>query len=145
MGVRTGRKRVVRLMRDLPICGVSRRKRVTTTRKDKKADKAPDLVKRDCAADIPNKLWIADITYVPTWAGFLYLAVVIDVFSRSVVGWAMADHLRAELVLSALGMALWRRQPDGVIHHSDQGSQYTSIVFGKRCKLAGVRPSMGYG
>jgi putative transposase len=91
----------------------------------------------------PNRLWVADITYVPTWAGFLYLAVVLDAFSRKVVGWAMETHLRTELVLAALNMALGQRRPAEVIHHSDQGSQYTSLAFGKRCQETGVRPSMG--
>ena len=143
LGICVGKKRVARLMREIGICGVSRRKRTTTTRKDKQTRKAPDLLKRDFVVSDPNKLWIADITYVPTWSGFLYLAVVIDAFSRRVVGWAMASHLQSELVLSALNMALWQRQPEGVIHHSDQGSQYTSLAFGKRCQEAGVRPSMG--
>jgi putative transposase len=88
-------------------------------------------------------LWVADITYIPTWAGFLYLAVVLDAFSRRIVGWSMAAHLRTTLVLDALDMALGQRRPDSVIHHSDQGSQYTSIAFGTRCRQAGVRPSMG--
>ena len=88
-------------------------------------------------------MWVADITYIPTWAGFLYLAVVLDAFSRRIVGWAMETHLRTELVLEALNMALGQRRPAAVIHHSDQGSQYTSIAFGKRCDEAGVRPSMG--
>jgi putative transposase len=91
----------------------------------------------------PNQLWVADITYIPTWAGFLYLAVVLDTFSRRIVGWAMATHLRTELVLQALNLALWQRRPAAVIHHSDQGSQYTSLAFGQRCREAGVRPSMG--
>jgi len=88
-------------------------------------------------------LWVADITYIPTWAGFLYLAVVLNAFSRRVVGWAMDKHLRTELVLEALNMALWQRRPSAVIHHSDQGCQYTSIAFGKRCKEDRVRPSTG--
>ena len=88
-------------------------------------------------------LWVADITFIPTAAGFLYLAVVLDAFSRRIVGWAMANHLRTELVLDALGMAIGQRQPTDVIHHSDQGSQYTSLAFGGRCREAGVRPSMG--
>ena len=88
-------------------------------------------------------MWVADITYVPTRAGFLYLAVVVDVFSRRVVGWAMESHLRTELVLQALNMALYLRRPQGVIHHSDQGIQYTAYAFGKRCSEWGVRPSMG--
>ena len=86
---------------------------------------------------------MADITYIPTWGGFLYLAVVLDAFSRRIVGWAMANHLKTELVLEALNMAVWRRRPNDVIHHSDQGCQYTSIAFGSRCRDAGVRPSMG--
>lgn len=88
-------------------------------------------------------MWVADITYVPTAVCFLYLSVVLDAFSRRIVGWAMASHLRTQLVLAALEMALAQRRPDGVIHHSDQGCQYTSIVFGQRCREAGVRPSMG--
>jgi putative transposase len=86
---------------------------------------------------------VADITYIPTWAGFLYLAVVLDVWSRRVVGWAMATHLQTELVLDALNMAVPQRRPTTVIHHADQGCQYTSITFGLRCREAGVRPSMG--
>ena len=104
---------------------------------------APDLVERDFTAPGPDRLWVADITYVPTWAGFLYLAVVLDAFSRRVVGWAMANHLRTELVLHALNMALGQRRPTEVIHHSDQGCQYTSVAFGRRCRQMGVRPSMG--
>jgi len=86
---------------------------------------------------------VADITYIATWAGFLFLSVVLDAWSRKVVGWAMATHLRTELVLDALNMALWQRRPREVVHHSDHGTQYTSIAFGKRCREAGVRPSMG--
>lgn len=142
-GIRVGRKRVARLMKKAGLVGVSRRKKTRTTRKDAEARPAPDLVNRDFEADEPNRLWVADITYVPTWAGFLYLAVVIDVWSRRVVGWAMAGHLRTELVLQALNMAIWQRRPEGVIHHSDQGSQYTSVAFGSRCQELGVRPSMG--
>ena len=93
--------------------------------------------------DQPNQLWVADITYVPTAAGFLYLAVVLDAWSRKIVGWSMANHLRTELVLDAMAMAVGQRRPKDVIHHSDQGSQYTSVAFGKRCGEAGVRPSMG--
>ena len=142
-GRHVGRKRVARLMRAAGLAGVSRRKGTRTTRRDRDAGAAPDLVERDFSADAPDRLWVADITYVPTWVGFLYLAVVVDVFSRRVVGWAMANHLRTELVLEALNMAIWRRRPEGVIHHSDQGSQYTSVAFGKRCKELAVRPSMG--
>ena len=104
---------------------------------------APDLVERDFTAERPNVLWVADITYIPTWTGFLYLAVALDAFSRRIVGWAMATTLHAQLVLDALNMALATRRPKDVIHHSDQGSQYTCIEFGKRCREAGARPSMG--
>jgi len=142
-GLRVGRKRVARLMRENGIRGVSRRKWTTTTVRDRSASAAPDLVKRDFAVQGPNQLWVADITYVPTWAGFLYLAVVLDAWSRRVVGWAFAAHLRVELVLSALEMAVRQRQPQAVIHHSDHGSQYTALAFGDRCRRAGVRPSMG--
>ena len=142
-GTRVGRKRVARLMRRAGLCGVSRRKGVRTTLRAAKASCAPDLVKRQFVAFSPYQLWMADITYVPTWAGFLFLAVVIDAFSRRVVGWAMATHLRTELVLEALNMALWQRRPQGVIHHSDHGSQYTSLAFGNRCRQAGIRPSTG--
>lgn len=141
--IRIGKNRVQRLMRELGIMGASRRRWVTTTMRDDRLRPAPDLVKRDFTAATPNQLWVADITYVPTWEGFLYLAVVMDVFSRRIVGWSMENHLRTELVLSALTMALNQRKPEDVIHHSDQGCQYTSISFGMRCKAAGVRPSMG--
>ena len=109
----------------------------------RRREQAPDLVERDFTAERPNMLWVADITYIPTWAGFLYLAVALDAFSRRIVGWAMATTLHTQLVLDALNMALATRRPKDVIHHSDQGSQYTSIAFGKRCREAGVRPSMG--
>lgn len=142
-GVSVGHNRLARLMRAAGLVGASRRKGCWTTRRDKDARPAPDLVERDFTAEGPDRLWVADITYVPTWAGFLFLAVVLDAFSRRVVGWAMANHLRTELVLEALNMALWRRRPQDVIHHSDQGCQYTSIAFGSRCREAGVRPSMG--
>ena len=144
-GVCTSRKRVARLMRAAGLHGVSRRKVVVTTTRRVDAPSIPDLVERDFTATRPNELWVADITYVPTAAGFLYLSVVLDVFSRCIVGWAMANHLRTELVLAALNMALSQRRPErkGVIHHSDQGSQYTSLVFGQRCQRAGVRPSTG--
>ncbi|USQ73995.1 IS3 family transposase [Roseomonas sp. TAS13] len=143
-GERHGRKRITRLMRQAGLVGASHRHGgPTTTRRDKDARPAPDLVDRNFAASGPNQLWVADITYVPTAAGFLYLAVVVDAWSRKVVGWSMANHLRAELVLDAMEMAVGQRRPKNVIHHSDQGSQYTSVAFGKRCGEAGVRPSMG--
>jgi putative transposase len=115
----------------------------TTTRRDHDARPAPDLVDRNFTASGPNQLWVADITYVPTAAGFLYLAIVLDAWSRKVVGWSMANHLRTELVLDAMEAAIGQRRPSSVIHHSDQGCQYTSVAFGKRCGEAGVRPSMG--
>jgi putative transposase len=143
-GEKHGRKRIARLMRAAGLVGASRRRNgVTTTRRDPDARPAPDLVDRDFTATGPNQLWVADITFVPTANGFLYLAVVLDAWSRKIVGWAMATHLRAELVVDALEMAIGQRRPGDVIHHSDQGSQYTSLAFGKRCKEAGVRPSMG--
>lgn len=137
-----GRKRVARLMRVAGLEGISRRRKYKSTR-DKDARPAPDLVDRAFKAAAPNQLWVADITYVPTWAGFLYLAVVLDVFSRRIVGWAMDTHLRAELVIDALDMAVAQRRPATVIHHSDQGCQYTSLAFGLRCREVGVKPSMG--
>ena len=141
-GIRVGRKRVARLMSRAGLAGVCRRKFVVTTVKGD-SRQAPDLVERNFVADAPNLLWVADITYIPTWAGFLYLAVVLDAYSRRIVGWSMATTLATQLVLDALNMALSTRRPTGVIHHSDQGSQYTSIEFGHRCRDAGVRPSMG--
>ncbi len=138
-----GRDRIARLMRRAGLRGISPRRFVTTTRRDEAARPAPDLVERRFQAEKPNQLWVADITYVPTWAGFLYLAMVLDVFSRKIVGWAMATHLRTELVVDALQMAIRQRNAEGVIHHSDQGCQYTSIAFGKRCEQLGVRPSTG--
>jgi len=143
VGGHVGRKRVARLMQAAGLAGVSRRAFVTTTRRDPTARPAPDLVQRTFTVAGPNRLWVADITYIPTWAGFLYLAVVLDAWSRRVVGWAMATHLRTELVLDALTMAVDQRRPTQVIHHSDQGCQYTSCAFGFRCQEIGIRPSMG--
>jgi putative transposase len=142
-GIHIGRKRVARLMRAADIQGVSRRKWVITTTRDPAARSAPDLVQRNFRAGGPNQLWVADITYVPTDAGFLYLAVVLDAWSRRVIGWAMATHLRTTLVLTALDMALEQRRPRDVIHHSDHGCQYTAVAYGERCLRFGVRPSMG--
>ncbi len=142
--VSPSRNRIARLMRLLGLQGVTRRKRYKTTVRDHRDRVAPDLVDRQFVASGPDALWVADITYVPTWVGFLFLAVVLDVWSRRVVGWAMASHLRTELVLDALEMAIMQRRPTTqTIFHSDQGSQYTSIEFGKRCREAGIRPSTG--
>jgi putative transposase len=142
-GVHVGRKRVARLMKAAHLAGVSRRRGICTTRRAARAEVAPDLVKRDFTASAPNILWVADITYVATWEGFTFLAVVLDAWSRRVVGWAMAPYLRSQLVLDALEMALQQRRPQDVIHHSDQGSQYTALAFGQRCQRVGVRPSTG--
>lgn len=142
-GLRIGGKRVAHLMRSAGLQGASRRRGFRTTVRDRDARPAPDLVDRCFHAEAPDQLWVADITYIPTQAGFLFLAVVLDVCTRRIIGWAMANHLRTELVLHALNMALFRRRPLEVVHHSDQGTQYTSIAFGLRCKEAGVRPSMG--
>jgi len=141
-GIHVGRKRVARLMRHAGLAGVCRRRFVVTTLRDG-GRQAPDLVERNFTAAAPDRLWVADVTYIPTWAGFLYLAVVLDACSRRIVGWSMATTLATQLVLDALNMALVRRRPKNVIHHSDQGSQYTSIEFGRRCRDAGVHPSMG--
>lgn len=141
-----GKNRVARLMRAQGLRGVSRRRgyTVTTERSKAKRDRpAPDLVKRRFVAAAPNQLWVADITYVPTWAGFVYLAIVLDAWSRRIVGWQIGETLHTQLVVDALNMALLTRKPDAVIHHSDQGCQYTSLAFGHRCGEFGVRPSMG--
>lgn len=143
-GSRVNGKRIARLMRKHGIRGVSRRRGFTiTTRRARRQRPAPDLVQRAFVAQGPNQLWVADLMYVPTWSGFIFLAVVLDVWSRRIVGWSMGDQATAELVLSALNMALEQRKPSEVIHHSDQGSQYTSIAFGQRCRQMGVQPSMG--
>jgi len=142
-GVRVGRKRVARLMRRAGLRGVQKRRFWCTTRSGKPERWAPDLVERNFVADRPDALWVADVTYVPTAEGWLYLAIVLDVFSRLVVGWAMAERLASELVLQALDMAYAQRGPRDVVHHSDHGSEYTAIAFGRRCTLLGVRPSMG--
>jgi len=147
-GIKVGHNRIAAVMRANSLRGVSRRRNwCVTTKRDKEQRPAPDLVQREFTATGINQLWVADMTYVPTWAGFVYLAVVLDVYSRKVVGWAFGQKQTADLVIQALNMALITRKPKatgpGVIHHSDQGSQYTSVDFGKRCKEMGVRPSMG--
>jgi putative transposase len=142
-GIRVGRKRVARLMRCAGLRGAMQRRYVVTTLSDPAAERPADLVDRKFYTDGPDRLWVADITYIPTWAGFLYLAIVLDVYSRRIVGWAMETHLRTELILAALNMALTQRRPSVVIHHSDRGCQYTSYAFGKRCQEACVMPSMG--
>ena len=143
-GQKVSRKRVARLMREARIHGVSRRRAFTlTTERNPRQRPAPDLVDRQFRADGRDQLWVADMTYIPTWTGFVYLAIVLDAFSRKVVGWAMGQRMTADLVIAALHMALHTRRPQSVIHHSDQGSQYTSIAFASRRREMGVRPSMG--
>jgi putative transposase len=142
--IRVGRKRVERLMRQAGLSGMIRRRRGKTTISAPGIRTAPDLVARDFNPAGPNRLWCADITYVRTWEGWLYLASVMDCFSRRIVGWALADHLRAELVDEALAVAIARRQPAaGLVHHSDRGSQYTSLIFTRRCRAVGIDVSMG--
>jgi putative transposase len=142
-GVRVGCKRVARLMREAGLKGVMPKAFVRTTMSEAGAAARADLVNRRFRATAADQLWVADVTYVPTWAGFLYLAIVLDVFSRKVVGWAIEDHLRTELVLAALNTAIAQRRPKSVIHHSDHGCRYTSYGFGKRCQQMNVVPSMG--
>ena len=139
-GQRVGGKRVARLMAERGLQGVSRRRGYKTTVKGRARHGIHDLVDRQFVASSPDELWVADITYVPTWAGYIFLAVVVDVFSRKVVGWSMANHLETSLVLDALNAAVTQRKPKGVVHHSDQGSQYTSLAFGQRCRELDVRP-----
>jgi putative transposase len=142
-GIHVGKKRIARLMRAAGLRGVTRRGFVRTTVQDPTATMPLDRVNRNFTIDRIDTLWVADITYIPTWAGFLYLAIVLDACSRKVVGWAMETHLRTELVLAAINMALTQRRPRSVIHHSDRGTQYTSFAFGKRCQEMNVMPSVG--
>jgi putative transposase len=142
-GISISNDRLARLMNERHLQGASRRKRIRTTLRDRDARPAPDLVDRKFVANAPNKLWVVDITYVPTYSGFLFLAVVLDAFSRRIVGWATSSNMRTQLVLDALNMAIHRRNPEDVVHHSGQGTQYTSIAFGSRCREANIRPSMG--
>jgi putative transposase len=144
LGNKAGFNRVARLMKGAKLRGVSRRRGfVVTTNADHFAKPAVDLVKRQFTATAPNQLWVADMTYIPTWEGFTYLATVLDVFSRKIVGWAFSHSMTADIVLAALNMALLTRKPGSVIHHSDHGSQYTSIAFTDRCIQMKVTPSMG--
>jgi putative transposase len=143
IGTRCSRKRVARLMQEAGLRGCMRGRRKGTTRRGKRAS-AEDLLKRNFAATKIDRVWVADITYVATDEGFLYLAFILDAYSRRIVGWAMESHLRTEIVVDALRMALWRRKPaPGLVHHSDQGVQYTSLSFSERLKEVGITPSMG--
>jgi putative transposase len=144
LGIGCGRRRVARLMRAAGLRGCVRGKRRATTRRDPRAAPAPDLLGRDFVAGRPNRIWLADITYIPTQEGFLYLAFILDTHSRRIVGWSMGSHMRTELVVAALEMAVWRRKPSaGLVHHSDRGAQYTAISFGRRLEEVGIVPSMG--
>jgi len=142
--VHVGRKRVERLMRLAGLSGLHKRRKGRTTIRVRGVRTAPDLVERDFNPTAIDRLWCADITYIRTWEGWLYLASVMDCYSRRIVGWAMADHMRAELVVEALEMAVSRRRPAGrPIHHSDQGGQYTSLIFTQRCRSVDIDVSMG--
>jgi putative transposase len=144
IGIRCSRKRVARLMRRAKLRGCLRGKGMRTTHRVALQHAAPDLVGRDFASEEPDRLWVADITYVRSKEGFVYLAFILDACSRKVVGWSMATHLRTELVVDALQMAIARRKPTpGLVHHSDRGVQYTSLSFGKRLEDEGLLPSMG--
>jgi len=144
LGIRCGRKRVARLMRQAGLLGCMRGRRKRTTHRSGRAVPAKDLLQRSFVAAQIDKVWVTDITYVPTREGFLYLAFILDVHSRRIVGWAMENHLRTELVVDALRMAVWRRKPaPGLVHHSDQGVQYTALSFSERLREVGITPSMG--
>ena len=144
LGIRCSRKRVARLMRQAKLRGCLRGRKMRTTHRVALQQAAPDLVGRNFAAEEPDRLWVADITYVRSGEGFVYLAFILDACSRRVVGWSMATHLRTEIVVDALQMAIARRKPSPrLVHHSDRGVQYTSLSFGKRLEDGGLLPSMG--
>ena len=140
-----GRDQVARLMRQLGIRGVNRSKTVRTTRPDDSADRHPDRVDRKFVADRPNRLWVTDLTYVPTWSGVVYVCFIVDAFSRMIVGWRAATNMRTEMVLDALEMARWSRGTtlEGLVCHSDAGSQFTSVRYGERVAELGAVPSIG--
>ncbi len=143
-GERIGRKRVERLMRQAGLSGLITKQYKATTIRVPGVRVADDLLDRQFAAGAPNRCWVADITYLRTWEGWLYLVAVQDLYSRRIVGWSMADHMRSELVTDALQMALAHRRPDpGLIWHSDQGSQFVSLAFGQQARAAGIAQSMG--
>jgi putative transposase len=140
-----GRDQVTRLMRIANIHGVSRKRRLRTTRPDPAAPRPADLVARDFTADRPNRLWVTDLTYVATWSGVAYVCFIVDAYSRMIVGWRVAAHMRTEMVLDALEMARWSRGTalEGLIAHSDAGSQFTSVRYGERLAELGAVPSIG--
>ena len=142
--IEVARCTVERLMRDLGLAGVVRGRRVRTTVPDLTAERPPDLVRREFAATRPDELWVADFTYVATWRGMVYVAFVIDVFSRRIVGWRASASMRTDLALDALEQALYARRPNGrLVHHSDRGSQYLAIRYTERLAAAGVEASVG--
>jgi len=143
-GIRVARCAVERLMRRLGLVGTTRGPDPVTTNPDARDERPEDLVDREFRADGPNRLWVADFTYVRTWQGFVYTAFVFDVFSRMIVGWQVASRMTMGMVLDALEMAMHARVPEpGLIHHSDNGSQYLAIDYGKRLREAGIQPSTG--
>lgn len=144
-GIDIGRDQTARLMKLMGIRGVSRRRSVTTTRADATAVRHPDLIDRDFTADAPNQLWVTDLTFVATWQGVAYVSFIVDAFSRMIVGWRVASHMRTQMVLDALEMARWKRgcHLEGLIAHSDAGSQFTSIRYGERLAELGATPSIG--
>ena len=143
-GISVARCTVERLMREMELKGVIRGKPCRTTIPDEAAARPADLVNRQFVADRPNQLWVADITYVPTWTGFVYVAFVVDVYSRYIVGWRVTRSLHTDLVLDALEQALWARgTPAGLIHHSNRGCQYLSIRYTERLAEAGISASVG--
>lgn len=144
-GHQVGRDQTGRLMKQLGIRGVHKGKKPTTTRSDPAAARPPDLVDRHFVASRPNALWVTDLTYVATWAGMAYVCFIVDVYSRMIVGWRVASHMRTEMVLDALEMARWSRgtRLEGLVCHSDAGSQYTSIRYGERLTELGADPSIG--
>lgn len=144
-GYEIGRDQTARLMRQAGIRGIKRSKRVRTTRSDASAERSPDLVDRDFTATAPNQLWVMDLTYVPTWTGVAYVCFIVDAFSRKIVGWRCASHMRTDMVLDAIEMARWTRGTNlkGLVAHSDAGSQFTSIRFGERLDEIGAVPSIG--
>ena len=143
-GIEIARCTVERLMREMGLRGTRRGKRIRTTIADDDAARPADLVKRDFTAERPNQLWVSDFTYVSTWAGFVYVAFIIDVFSKMIVGWRLSRSMTTDFVLDALEQAIHARRPgEGLIHHSDQGSQYLSIRYSERLDDAGIKPSVG--
>lgn len=140
-----GRDQTARLMKRLEISGVTRGRRIRTTKRDYQAQRPPDLVERVFTADRPDRLWVVDLTYVATWSGFVYVCFITDAFSRKIVGWRVASHMRTRMVLDALEMARWSRgtQLEGLVTHSDAGSQFTSVRYGERLAELGAVPSIG--